>query len=322
MNRPNARWTTLLATAALVALPALTFAQDPSAQAPQAAPTAESSPQTTPQSSASQSSGMDAAKTHLTTARNTLSELTKLPAAGQLQGDMRSQVAQLINSFNELITTQSDWKSSYAKVDASVDALLATPTAAAADDANRPTGTAGAVGTSGKSAGLDPTIRAKLVKLRSELDEFEKAAGGAGGPDTAATPSPSAAPATPSAAPATPATTPPATTTSSTTTTTTTTANPAPTTPAANQPPPSGDTATISAKEAIEHLDAIEVILGANGDAQAAAQTAAGGAVTTSATPSGSTRTTVTSSDVKLTTDQLNQIKAHLTELRRLIEKQ
>jgi hypothetical protein len=247
-----------------------------------------------------------------------LSELTQLPAAGQLQGEMRNQVAQLINSFNELITTQSDWKASYAKVDSTLDALLATPPAPIADDANRPTGTAGAVGTSGtKSASLDPTIRAKLVKLRAELNEFEKAAGA---PDSAATPSPSAAPATPSAAPATP-TTPPATTTSSTTTTTTTTANPAPTTPAATQPP-SGDTVTISTKDAIDHIDAMDAILSANADAQAAAQSAAGGAVTTSQTPSGSTRTTVTSADVKLTPEQISQLKAHLVELRRLIEKQ
>jgi hypothetical protein len=262
---------------------------------------------------------MEAAKTHLTTARNTLSELTQLPAAGQLQGETRNQVAQLINSFNELITTQSDWKASYAKVDSNLDALLATPAASIADDANRPTGTAGAVGTSGtKSASLDPTIRAKLVKLRAELDEFEKAAGAA---DTAATPSPSAAPATPSPAPATPTAPPAAATTSSTTTTTTTTANTAPTTPAAKEPP-SGDTVTISAKDAIDHIDAIEVILGANADAQAAAQSAAGGAVTTSPTPSGSTRTTVTSSDMKLTAEQLSQLKTHLAELRRLIEKQ
>lgn len=319
MYQPNARWTTLLSTVALVALPALSFAQDPSAQTPQSqSPAAQSSAQATAQSPAPQSSGMEGAKAHLTAARNTLSELTQLPAAGQLQGETRSQVAQLINNFNELITTQSDWKASYAKVDTNLDALLATPAASAADDANRPTGTAGAVGTSGKSAGLDPAIRAKLVKLRAELDEFEKAAGA---PDTAATPSPSAAPATPSAAPpaATATPTAPAATTSSTTTTTTTTT--APTTPPAKEPP-SSDTVTISTKEAIDHIDAMDVILGAGAEAQAGAQTAAGGDVTTSPTPSGSTRTTVTSADVKLTPEQMSQLKAHLAELRRLIEKQ
>ncbi len=293
MNQPTARWTTLLATVALVALPALTFAQDPSAPTPQTPPSA-SAPQTTPQSSPSQSTGMDAAKAHLTTARNTLSELTQLPAAGQLQGEMRSQVAQLINNFNELITTQSDWKVSYAKVDTALDTLLATPedsAAAPSNEPNRPTGTAGAVGTSGtKPASLDPTIRAKLVKLRAELDEFEKAAGGT---ETAATPSPSAAPATPTATP----TAPPAST-SSTATNTTTTSSTSPTTSpttttttssTATQPP-GGDTVTISAKEAIEHINAIESMLN--------------------------------SGDAKLSAEQLGELKAHLVELRRLIEKQ
>jgi hypothetical protein len=280
MNQPTARWTTLLATVALVALPAFTFAQDPSAPAPQSSTPAPSA-QPTPQAPAAQSSNMDAAKTHLTTARNTLSELTQLPAAGQLQGEMRTQVAQLINNFNELITTQSDWKASYAKVEANLESLLATPAAAAADDPNRPTGTAGAVGTSGtKTAGLDPTIRAKLVKLRGELDEFEKAAGG---PETAATPAPSAAPAATPPAATPPSTTPSSTTATTTSSTTTTTS----TAPAANQPP-SSDTVTISGKEAIEHIDAIELML--NGNA--------------------------------LTPEQMSQLKAHLTELRRLIEKQ
>src|SRR5262245_21980767 len=103
MNQPNARWTTLLTTAALVALPAFTFAQDPSAQTPPSqtpqSPTPAPSAQQAPQAPA-QSGANDAAKSHLTTARNTLSELTQLPAAGQLQGEQRSQVAQLINNFN------------------------------------------------------------------------------------------------------------------------------------------------------------------------------------------------------------------------------
>jgi hypothetical protein len=78
---------------------------------------------------------------------------------------------------------------------------------------------------------------------------------------------------------------------------------------------------TISPQELIQHIEAIEVILSAHANAQGAAQAAAGGAVTTSPTPSGSTRTTVTSADVKLTPEQVNQLKAHLTEMRRLVQK-
>jgi len=69
------------------------------------------------------------------------------------------------------------------------------------------------------------------------------------------------------------------------------------------------------------HIEAIEVILDAQARAQKAATAAAGGAVTSSQTASGSTRTTITNPDVTLSTGQLEQIKAHLTELRRLLER-
>ena len=118
---------------------------------------------------------MDAAKRHLTEARNSLSALTQLPAAAQLAGEARTQVSQLITNFNELITTQSNWRESYAKVNANMTALLGADGAAVA----AATGTAGAVGTSGSSGTpLDPTIREKLVEMRKHLGEFEKAASG------------------------------------------------------------------------------------------------------------------------------------------------
>lgn len=300
--------------AAVLTLPTAGFAQEPQTQpAPtqQAAPTSEAAQSAQPTAPASQPTAMseDAARTHLTAARNTLSQMTQLPAAAQLQGANRAQVAQLINNFNELITTPSDWKAAYAKVSGNLAALLATP---AADEA-RPTGTAGAVGTSGTAA-LDPTIRAKLVELKTQLDQFEKAAG---------------APSEPAAAPSNT----PSNTTSTTTSTTTTTTNPptptttpaptepaAPATPAATTPDPASP-ASPANQELIRHIEAMEVILNANASAQAAAQSAAGGAVTTTTTPSGSTKTTVTSADVRLTPEQIAELKTHLTELRRLVQK-
>ena len=54
---------------------------------------------------------------------------------------------------------------------------------------------------------------------------------------------------------------------------------------------------------------------------QKEATAAAGGAVVSSETPSGSTRTTVTGPDVTLNGQQLEQVKAHLAEMRRLLEK-
>jgi len=108
--------------------------------------------------------------------------MTQLPAAQQLTGENRTQVSQLIANFNELITTNAEWKASYAKVDANLSALLgadstgaAAPTAA--PPATPPTGTAGAVGTSGTTASsLDPAVKAKLEEFRSHLKEFERAA--------------------------------------------------------------------------------------------------------------------------------------------------
>ena len=59
------------------------------------------------------------------------------------------------------------------------------------------------------------------------------------------------------------------------------------------------------------------MILGAQATAQSAATAAAGGAVTTSPTASGSTKTTITNADVTLNPSQLDQIKTHLADIRR-----
>jgi hypothetical protein len=148
----------------------------------------------------------DAARRHLMAARESLSQITQLPAAGQLSGEARTQVAQLISNFNELITTQSNWRASFAKVDANLTALIgsengdaegaggapATTQAAGAQApgapapgaeppaAQAPSATPGSVGTAGSATvEIDPAIRAKLVELRQHLAKFQKASGGA-----------------------------------------------------------------------------------------------------------------------------------------------
>ncbi len=130
----------------------------------------------------------DAAKAALTAARDSLSQMTQLPAAQQLSGENRTQVTQLIANFNELITTNTEWKASYAKVDANLNALIGNgdaPDEPKATPAPAPTGTSGtagttgAVGTSGTAtASIDPQVKAKLVEFRTHLKDFEKAAGG------------------------------------------------------------------------------------------------------------------------------------------------
>jgi hypothetical protein len=281
MKRTTARWTTVLAAAALIALPASGLAQtDPPAQPP-AQPPATAQPPTPSepaQQPAQPNASQEAAKQHLTAARDTLAQLTKLPAASQLSGDARAQVSQLINNFNELITTKADWQAAYAKVEANLNTLLGpNPN----EPARPPSGTPGAVGTSG-AAGLDPSVRAKLVEFRTHLEQFEKAANP---PQPAAMATPPPAATTP---PATPPTTPPATppTTPPTAPPTTPPATPPTTTPPTE--PDEDEIVPISPKEALKHIEAIEAIV---------------------------------STQAPLSPAQVDQLKMHVSELKRLIEK-
>lgn len=173
-----------------------TAAQQPPAATPATSPAATTAPSTDPaaatQAQTTSPIDAEAARGHLTAARNTLSQMTQLPAAAQLTGESRTQVTQLISNFNELITTQSNWRASYAKVAANLTALLGpeassaevtattpTPTPAPAPAPAPATGTAGAVGTSGvTTVEMDPALRAKLVELRRNLVDFQKASGG------------------------------------------------------------------------------------------------------------------------------------------------
>ncbi len=305
MNRStSARWTTTLAAAASIALATSGFAQTvPPAQPPTQPPPAQAAPAV----------NQDLAKQHLTAARNVLNEITQLPAAAQLTGETRTQVQQLISNFNELITKDADWRASYAKVETTLSALL---------DANEPapgSGTAGAVGTSGTvtapPAKLDPAIRARLLALRKHLDNFEAVVDGGGAPSAAATAaSPTAPPNT-----AAPPTAPP--TTAAGSSTTTAAAAERPDAPPPADPASADQQVTVVAKDLLNHVEAVEVILGAQAAAQKASTAAAGGAVRSAETPSGSTKTTLTGPDVTLNPSQLEQINSHLKEIRRLLEK-
>jgi hypothetical protein len=237
-------------------------------------------------------------KQHLTGARNALSEVTQLPAAAQLRGAVRTQVQELISNFNELIASGSEWRGPYAKVASNLDALLgpAAATTGAAGTAGV-SGTPGAVGTSGTATAIDPAIRVRLMEFRAYLSQFEAVASAAASP----TPAPQAPPASP----------------------------PSMIVPGAKPDvphamgPPSNDTqvVTVVAKDLLLHIEALEVILGAQTAAQKAATAAAGGAMVSHETISGSTRTTVSGPDVTLNADQLGQINTHLKELRRLLER-
>jgi hypothetical protein len=261
---PNAAAASDPSAAAATAPPASATSAPPASATPPATNPASTAgaptdPAQTPAAAQAAQPDEQAARRHLTEARNTLSALTQLPAASQLSGEARTQVSQLISNFNELITTQNEWRGSYAKVSATLTALLGPETATP-----EPTGTAGAVGTSGTTtAALDPTVREKLVELRRQLSEFEKAAGGGAAaaagttpPANPATPDPTAPPSAtpPSATP--PSATPPSSTPPSTT-------PPSATPPSSTTPPetaPAGQ-ATGSNADIMRHVAAIEALL-------------------------------------------------------------
>jgi len=241
--RRSTNFACAVVAATALLLPAHLAAQTPPTD-PQQPPTTQPQPQPTPPQQ-STAPGEQAARQHLTNARNTLSEMTQLPAASQLTGDARTQVSELIANFNELISAQSDWKASYDKVAANLTSLIGPENAEPVPPAPA-TGTPGAVGTAGV-VDLDPAIREKLVELRRELSQFEKAAGatGATSPDNPAMTS------TPPASPTTPyPSTPPSTT--------------APTgTP---ETAPAAGTSLAGNAEIMRHIAAIETLLKSEDD--------------------------------------------------------
>ena len=291
-----------------------------------AQPTNPNTETTQPQSSQAGSAQSDPqeAKRHLTAARDSLSELTQLPAAAQLQGEARTQVSQLITNFNELITTNTEWRGSYEKVEANVTALLGPESgdpAPAQPPAQAPSTTPGAVGTSGMAAAtsLDPAIRAKLVEFREHMSKFEKAAGASGG-STPASPPTGAAMSSSTGSSMTGS----STTAASTTGSSTTSAGAAPpASPEQSQSPTeqsssatSQQSSSATSQDALRHIEAIEAIVnGRSGSSTSSSSTGA-------PNPTGTTgSSTSAASGITLDRTQVEQIRMHLAELRKAIEK-
>jgi mucin-6/19 len=293
--------------------------QQSSAAAPAAAEQTQAQEQTPAAAPASQVDE-EAAKRHLTAARDSLAQLTQLPAAAQLSGETRTQVSQLITNFNELITSKADWRAAYDKVNANVMAIIGADSAPV-EPAAPPTGTPGAVGTAGTTPqGLDPAIRGKLVEFRSHLVQFEKAAGtspssgsdkdmnssssssspSSSEPAASASSTPSSSP-SPSASPSNPpAESSPA-------------SEPAASSSAADQSAAQGSASKVSQDSAIRHIEAIEAIL--SGREPSASSSTPG------ATPGSAGTTGSAGSKLTLERAQVEQIRMHLAELRKAVEK-
>ncbi len=279
-----------------------TTASPQSAGQPPATPNPTGAEQTQePPASSGQQVDSEASKRHLTAARESLSQLTQLPAAAQLTGEARTQVSQLISNFNELITTKENWRASYDKVAANLTALIG----AEASTESAPAQAGGAVGTSGSTAAsLDPAVRAKLVEFRSHLKQFEQAAGGAAQASAAAS-SPSTSSMAGQAAVGTTGTTSPSPEQQ----------------PAAEQPPATAGqhqagqhASAMGQHSAVQHIEAIEAILGGR-----ASSSPSGAGATTGNAPAGTTGATTGS--VTLNQSQVKEIRMHLAELRKAVDK-
>jgi hypothetical protein len=129
-----------------------------------------------------QSNGnQEAARQALAAARQSLAELTKLPAAQQLQGEQRTAVANFISDFNAFATAQNDWRSKYDVVSESLNRLLGEASSAAPSTStpatNAPSSSTDSSSAAAGSGALDSTIVAKLQEVRTHLKEFEQTSG-------------------------------------------------------------------------------------------------------------------------------------------------
>ena len=158
----------LISQSTAVALVAATMALAPAVARAQAATPAASERQ-------------EAIKKALTAAVASLGEMTKLPAAATLQGDVRTAVTGFIAEFNAFATLPKDWKAKYQTASASLDKMLADAAAAPAPAAAPATPPAPAApGAPAAPAGpgvWDPTVVEKLKDVRKHLYDFEKATG-------------------------------------------------------------------------------------------------------------------------------------------------
>jgi hypothetical protein len=130
-------------------------------------------------SQAAAQANQEAIKSSLLGAQTALSEMIKLPAAAQLQGDVRTMVSGFIGEFNAFASLPKDWKAKYQVASASLDKMLATAAAApppAAAPAAPAAPAAGAPATEGPGV-WDPTVVEKLKDVRKNLNDFEKATG-------------------------------------------------------------------------------------------------------------------------------------------------
>lgn len=127
-------------------------------------------------SQAAAQANQEAIKSSLLGAQTALSEMIKLPAAAQMQGDVRTMVSGFIGEFNAFASLPKDWKARYQTASASLDKMLAAAAAAPEPAAAPAAPAAGAPAAEGAGT-WDPTVVEKLKDVRRNLNDFEKATG-------------------------------------------------------------------------------------------------------------------------------------------------
>jgi hypothetical protein len=264
--------------------------------------------------------GTEAARPHLSAARNTLSEMTQLPAAAAITGEARAQISQLITQFNELIAADPSWQVPLERVKSTLNGLLGTHVEKVTTtdvQADEPVGTTGAMT-------LEPEIRAKLFDFRTHLEAFERTAesgrASRDGAEPLDPPSTTAAEPVGAAEPGTVATrvseTDPTAASGSTSTGSPVAEMPGRTAEgsgaAATTAGDAADDATTGG--ALRHIEAIEAILVRHASAQAEEGTGATAAQPDATAPASAAATSA------LDAAQVAEIRKHLNELRRLVD--
>ncbi|HSK11328.1 MAG TPA: hypothetical protein VK911_17220 [Vicinamibacterales bacterium] len=274
--------------------------------AAQTTPTTEQSTQsTTTQAQEQQGQENEAeARQRLVEARESLAELAKMPEAGQLQGQPRTEVTEMISNFNALLTAEENWYEQYKLVMQNLHNVLGPASEGAAGTAGTTGSTAGTTGTTAGEE-VPAALREKLTEFRERIMAFGRAAGApdvmggvSGRTSGSASPAGSATAGTSGAAG---------------------------TTAGAAQSSGAAQTAagTSSASDTLEyHLDAISSIIQESLSGQPTAPGAAGttGSTsgTTGSTTSGTTGSAGTPGAVTIEREKLDRIQSHLQRVREI----
>ena len=127
---------------------------------------------------ASAQPNQEAIKQTLSAAQASLSEMLKLHAAANLQGDVRTQVSGFIGEFNAFATLpKGEWKAKYQIASASLDKMLAAAAAAPPPPPAPAAGTPAAAPDPNAPGVWEPSVVEKLKEVRTHLNGFENATG-------------------------------------------------------------------------------------------------------------------------------------------------